>query len=276
MSFITFDSRSRGRTGNVIIQYLMCKVLEIKIGHKYISFSEFEINIIPKEQIFIFNDENIEDIINNKNNIWEEIKKKHLIGEGYFQKSDFFIKDRDILLEIIYNNENMDYWIFENKKIFIKDFLFFKNNFNFNENDVVISLRLDDFIQVPCETSDILPPTFYTNILDQIKFEKLYIVCDKLRFDWEYKYLDIFKKWNPILIQGSIIHDMSIIRDCKILIHSNSTFCWIMSFFSKTKLKRFIPYTNFYKGQKLFKIYENDSLYQINPLSHKEVYEIHK
>ena len=275
MFCVSFDSSNRGRTGNQIFQYLMCKVLEIKLGHKYLSFSEFEMNKIPKEQIFIYNDENIEDIINNKNNIWEAIKKKHLIGEGYFQKSDFFIKDRETLLEIINNKENMDYWIFENKKIFIKDFLLYKNNFDFNNNDIVLSLRLDDFIQFPCETSDILPPTFYTNILDELIFEKLYIVCDKLSWDWEINYLDFFKKWNPILIQGSIIHDASIIRDCKNLIHSNSTFCWIMSFFSKTKLKRFIPNTNFYKGQKLLKISENDSFYEVKPLSHKEVLEIH-
>ena len=139
---------------------------------------------------------------------------------------------------------------------------------------MVLSLRLDDFIQLPCETSDIIPPSFYINILEQSDFRQLYIVCDKLKWDWEYKYIEFFKKWNPIFIQGSLHHDASILRDCKKLIHSNSTFCWIMSFFSKTKIQRFIPNTHFYKGQLLEKIHENDVMINISPLTHKEVFEI--
>jgi len=275
MNFVTFDSSNKGRTGNQIIQYLMCKVIEIKFGHKYLCFSEFGLNQISKEQIFVLNEENIQKLLNNDNNIWEFIKDKHLIAEGYFQKSEYFFDNRNCILEILYNENNVDYWIFENKKVFIKDFLSFKNNYDFNEDDLVISLRLDDFIQLPCKTSDIIPPSFYIDILNKTNFNKLYIVCDKLRWEWEYNYLDFFKKWNPIIIQGNVIHDASIIRDCKRLIHSNSTFCWIMSFFSKNKIQRFIPNTHFYKGQMLLKINENDVIIDIKPLNHKDVFEIH-
>lgn len=275
MVFVTFDSRARGRTGNQIIQYLVCKVLEIKLGHKYISFQEFDIKQISKDQTFVFNEQNIDDLLNNTNNIWDEIKEKHFIGEGYFQKSEYFIKDRNSLLENIQDENNTDYWIFEDKKVFIKDFLIYKNNYDFKEDDLVISLRLDDFIQLPCKTSDIIPPSFYTDILNQTKFRQLYIVCDKLTWDWEYNYLDFFKKWNPILIQGTILHDASIIRDCKRLIHSNSTFCWIMSFFSETKMQRFIPNTHFYSHQSFFKIKDDDTIIDVIPLTHKEVFEIH-
>jgi hypothetical protein len=275
MNLITFDSRDRGRTGNQIFQYLICKVIELKLGHKYTSFSEFEIKQISKDQIFVFNEQNIGDLMNNKNNIWDEIKQKHVIGEGYFQNSEYFIKDRNALLTTIQDENNTDYWMFENKKVFIKDFLLYKNNYDFKEEDLVISLRLDDFIQLPCETSDIIPPSFYINILNQCEFRKLYIVCDKLRWDWEYNYLDFFKKWNPILIQGTLLHDASVIRDCKRIIHSNSTFCWIMSFFSTTKIQRYIPNTHFYKQQKLLKISEKDKIIDVNPLTHQEVFKIH-
>ena len=273
MVFVTFDSRARGRTGNQIIQYLVCKVLELKLGHTYISYDLFDLD--NNKEIFLYNDENIEDLLSNNNNIWDEIKDKHLIGEGYFQKSEYLMKDRNSLLEMVYNENNCDYWVFNNNKIFIKDFLFYKNNVDFNDNDLVISLRLDDFIQLPCKTSDLLPPSFYINILNSINFNKLYIVCDKITYQWEYDYLDFFKKWNPILIQGTILHDASIIRDCKNLIHSNSTFCWIMSFFSETKLQRFIPNTHFYSHQSLFKINDNDIIIDVNPLTHKEVLELH-
>ena len=275
MVYISFDSTNRGRTGNQIFQYLICKVIEIKIGHKYINYNELCIQNVKKEDLFIFNDENIDDLLMNKNNIWYTIKDKYLIGEGFFQKSEYFINLREQLLEILYSKNNNDYWIYDNKKMFIKDFLFYENNFFFNNDDVVLSLRLDDFIQLPCKTSDIIPPSFYINILNDLTFKKLYIVCDKLRWNWEYNYLDFFKKWNPILIQGNVIHDASIMRDSKILFHSNSTLCWIMSFFSKTKIKRYIPITHFYKGQSLQKICETDTIIEINPLTHNEVFDIH-
>jgi hypothetical protein len=274
MVFVTFDSRNRGRTGNQIIQYLICKVFEIKFSYQYISFFEFNLKQISKEDIFICNEENMDDLLNNKNNIWELMKDKHILGDGYFQKSKYFFDNREKLLEILYNKNNLDYWIFEDNKIYIKDFLQFENNYTFDDNDLVISLRLDDFIQLPCKTSDIIPPFFYTNLLNQENFNKLYIVCDKLRWEWEYNYLLNFKKWNPIIIQGNIFHDASVIRDCKRLIHSNSTFCWIMSFFSRNKIQRFIPNTNFYNEQKLFKIEENDTIIDVKPLNHSDVFEI--
>jgi hypothetical protein len=139
----------------------------------------------------------------------------------------------------------------------------------------VVSLRLDDFIQKPCETSDILPPEYYLNILeDEMQYrDRLFIVSDKIRLDWEIKYLEFFKKWDPIFIQQDLLSDFAVLRDCSILVHSNSTFCWMASFLSN-KTKRYIPKTNFYKGQLLTHISENDTLVDVKPMPHQDVYEL--
>ena len=73
---------------------------------------------------------------------------------------------------------------------------------------------------------------FITTLQNINQNSKLYIVCDKIKYDWEIKYIEYFKKWNPILLQEDLIHDIALIRDSNILIHSNSTLCWIISFLS--------------------------------------------
>ena len=118
--------------------------------------------------------------------------------KGFFQKSKYFVKYRKQLIELVYQPSNNDYFLLNNQKYYIKDYLInSKHKLNLNKNDVVMSLRLDDFIQYPCKTSDILPPQYYMDILNNMKINsKLYIVCDKIRHDWEIKYTEYFKKWN--------------------------------------------------------------------------------
>ena len=134
---------------------------------------------------------------------------------------------------------------------------------------------MDDFIQYPCKTSDIIPPQYYIDILENMNItnETIYIICDKIKYDWEFKYIDFFKKWNPNLIQNSLQHDIALMRDSSTLIHSNSSLCWIISFLSN-KTKRIIPSTNMYKNQLLYKIQEQDIFYNITPLNHDEVHEL--
>ena len=58
-------------------------------------------------------------------------------------------------------------------------------------------------------------------------------------------------------------------------IHSNSTFSWLMSFFSQIpNKKRYIPCTKMYKGQELNIIDTNDIFIEVKPLTHEEVHHI--
>jgi len=269
----------QGRTGNLIFQYLITKVISLKFDYVYVPLEQ----IITDEHIFMINEDNISEIMLCDT---YDFMGKNIICRGFFQKSDFFIPYRQQLIDIIKVSD--DYWINENgKSQYISDFFQCQHKqTELAPNDIVISLRLDDFIQIPCPTSDIIPPEYYLDLIDteiskQVisgnnnNNQKIYIVCDTIRYEWERRYIEFFQKWNPILLQEDISHDCALMRDCNILIHSNSTMCWIMSFFSEKKTQRYIPKTNFYKSQSLNKIEDTDILTEIAPLSHHDVYNVH-
>ena len=304
----------QGRTGNLIFQYLITKVIGFKFDYVYVPLEQ----IINDEDVFMITEDNIRDILSNDNYDFfgqrsvaslgvfrtQELASdgrptqllsskvaplpenfgKNIICRGFFQNSDFFIPYRQQLIETLKVTD--DYWINDNgKSQYISDFFQCQHKqTELAPNDIVVSLRLDDFIQLPCPTSDIIPPEYYLNIIDaeiskQVmegnSNQKLYIVCDSIRYEWERRYIDFFQKWNPILLQEDIMHDCALMRDCSILLHSNSTMCWIMSFFSETKMQRYIPNTNFYKSQSLNKIENTDILTEIAPLTHHDVYNVH-
>ena len=266
MYYVTFEKR--GRTGNTLFQYLYSKLISVDFGHKLIPIEE----IVERTNFIIVSDDNAADILSGK----MDIKDKNVICDGYFQNSNYYVPRRNQILDLLYNN-NTDSWInCYGDKQYLTDFINSTHKYNIKENDVVLAVRLDDFIERTSPTSNIVPPNYYLNILNNLNVGKLYIVCDKIRQDWEFVYLKFFDKWNPILIQEDLIHDCALFRDCSILLQSNSTLCWFMSFISKTKTKRYICRTNFYKAQILDKIEDNDIVTFIPPLLHKDVYGLHK
>jgi len=260
---VTF-SDNRGRFGNQMFSYLTSKLITYKFGHKYIPNEN-----INTTDFMSINEENIQDLLDGKID-----SQKNILLSGFFQKSQYFVEHRKELIDLVYNSYE-DYFVLNNEKYYIKDYIVNSSHkIDLNKNDVVISLRLDDFIQNPCKTTDIIPPQYYMNILDSMDLKsKIYIVCDKIKYDWEFKYVDFFKKWNPIFLQKELKHDIALMRDCNILIHSNSTLCWIISFLSN-KEKRIIPFTpKIYmnQNQKLEKIENHDILNYVNPLTHEEL-----
>ena len=264
MPYVTF--KLQGRTGNIMIGYLFAKLMSLEFGHEYIPFEE-----IPNEDnVFTITDSTARDVVTYK----PDLSQMNIICRGYFQQSDYYVDKRDKLLDIIYNTN--DYWFsYNGRKEYMKEFLECQHSLNIGENDLVVSLRLDDFIQLPCPKSDILPPQYYLTILENRQFDKLYIVCDTIRHNWEQKYIEHFSKWSPVLLQNSVMHDCALMRDCHTLLHSNSTLCWIMSFLSKTKKTRIIPDREFYPTQSLGKIEPQDIFVEVSTLSHHDVYNIY-
>jgi len=242
----------------------------INFGHTYICENEFYKLKLDDGTHIIVNDDNSTDMIKNAT-----IANNNIICNGYFQRSELYINSRAQLMDIVYDENNNDYWEYNNKKFFIKEYLNGTHSINLNPTDIVVSLRLDDFIQYPCKTSDIIPPQHYVEILEKMNADKenVYIVCDNIKYDWEHKYIEHFKKWNPVLIQNTLIHDIALMRDSNILIHSNSTLCWVISFLSQKKV-RVIPNTNFYVNQSLNKIEDTDVLIDVQPLDHDEVHNL--
>ena len=265
---ITFED-SGGRFGNQLFRYLMCKVFTVRFGHTYVTQQEFK-----HEDALIVTEETVGEYLNGT----KSAKNRHILCRGYFQKSEFFVKDHDALRALICNDKNEDVILMDKKALSVKEYLVLsKHSVFLSPEDVVICLRLDDFLQLPCKTSDILPPQHYLDLLSKLTIKgKLYIVVDTLRHSWEHKYIEYFKKWNPIVIQNTLVHDIALMRDAAILLHSNSSLCWIISFLSH-KIKRYIPFTPkvyMNQNQSLQKISEFDSLFYVTPLDHDEVTEL--
>ena len=104
----------QGRTGNLIFQYLITKVVGFKFDYVYVPLEQ----IIHDEHIFTINEDNIYDIMSNDN---YDFMGKNIICRGFFQNSDFFIPYRQQLIETLKVTD--DYWINDNgKSQYISDF----------------------------------------------------------------------------------------------------------------------------------------------------------
>lgn len=269
---VSFAKIPNARTGNILFQYLFAIRICLLYGHKYVAVEEFP---IPMERTIKIKDDSLP-----MSNDDEMAKTSHIICEGFFQKSEYYVPIREQLLEYLASTE--DYWFgVDGEKQYARDFLSSHHSVELQKNDIVVSLRLDDFIQLPRPKSDILPPRFYTDIIDKWfssnnrEDGRLVIVCDKLRHSWEHKYLEFFQKWSPVLVQGTLASDFALMRDCPALIHSNSTLCWMASFLSLKKTHRFIPMTGTYTSQQLDLIEESkDEIFHVSTLEHEQVYRI--
>jgi len=273
MPFISFKHIQNARTGNTLFQYLICKRIGMDTGHIYIPIEDDRIS--NDNDAFEITDENINDVLINKTIPIDNTR--NIICNGFFQVDSYYTPVRTKLIVKLFESKQ-DIWFDGNRKRCIGDFLYKTSHSipDLNEKDVVISLRLDDFIQTPRETSDIIPPSYYTNILESIHdMNRLIIVCDQFRHKWEHEYYEYFSKWQPLLIQKDVMHDCALMRDAPRLIHSNSTLCWIMSFLSSCPTKvRYIGSTSFYPTQHLHKIEGNDVFEHVKPMEHADVYSL--
>ena len=268
--YVSFVKIPNARTGNIIFQYLFAIRIHLLFGHKYIPIEEFP---VPMTQTIKVKDGDSD---------FKDVSCCNIICEGFFQRSEYYVPIRDELLD--YLDSTDDYWIgIDGARQSIRDFLNSPQLYPSIElmpNDIVASLRLDDFIQLPNPKSDILPTRFYTDIIEKWFSEsrsdgRLIVVSDKLRHPWEHKYVEFFQKWSPIFVSGTLTEDFALMRDCPSLIHSNSTLCWMASFLSRNKTHRFIPMTGTYSSQNLGLICpDKDLVLSVSTLEHEQVYRI--
>jgi len=271
---VTFSKIASARTGNILFQYLFCIRISFLYGHKYVAIEDLDIPTITKNKpLFKITDKNVAELND------PTVQSSHILCEGFFQRDEFYLPFRERIID--YSLRSEDYWIgASGKREYIRDFLTSQHSADIKANDMVMSLRLDDFIQLPNSRSDILPPQYYMDILETWFSTsgrgdgRLIIVSDQFRYYWEHKYVEYFGKWSPIIVQKSLLEDFALMRDCPALIHSNSTLCWLASFFSSSSIKnRYIPVTGTYSSQHLEAIcLKTDAVINVKPMEHAEVY----
>jgi len=261
MPYVTFDATGECRTGNKLIQYLTCKLIGHVFGHTYVPALAEESIEVPEGDF---------------GKILAErpyyLQFVNIRIRGLFQRSEWFVPFRKVLLDMVYDPFNRDHWVkADGTTVFVKE-LVADVPLAVEPDALFLSVRLDDFMHYPWHSkSDIPYASYYTTLLKRLTFSKLYIICDKVRHDWEWEYLYALSPWNPVLLQESFEHDCCLMRTCKRLIHSNSTLCWVMSFLSRGEKERYIPNTRHYPEQCLEAIEEGDSVFYPETMTHEEL-----
>ena len=110
-----------------------------------------------------------------------------------------------------------------------------------NNKDIVMHVRLDGFNHNG-HNSHILAPEFYTDILDNETYDRLFIVmATKSGRIWKKQqphkeaYISHFDAYNPIIVSNDELTDFEFIRSFNKIICSNSTFAWWATFLSNAE-----------------------------------------
>tara|TARA_E500000178_G_scaffold308296_1_gene321842 strand:- start:1365 stop:2216 length:852 start_codon:yes stop_codon:yes gene_type:complete len=227
--------RYHGRYGNKLFTYFIARVYA----------EEHNLNLIDElDDIFfkikepinygnITNDNLNTYVIQDKdinNNKLPYYGKGIYIFDGYFQFEDIFYENKDKICSFIDLN-------YKKKDIFTLhirlDDYFYPNSRNKNYNrNIIVSLD------------------YYVDCIKKYagNYKDIYIVCDKLRYKWEKKYMaELISKIkllnkNPIYKVNTINNDIISILQSNYIVTSNSTFCFWAVFFSKAEKIISFPY----------------------------------
>jgi hypothetical protein len=234
-----------GRTGNNIFQYLGAEII------KYIyNFDIIKRTTIIDNNLYLIDDNKYTEITKNfmaNNKKLEE--NRNILIRAYCQKSDILLYLRPYLIK--YFNEINHTILNSNYKISDLYNHISSYNMDVSNDDLVLHLRLDDFIHNN-NPPNIFSKSELADYLDTIPFKKLYIVCDKIRYEWEKNYIDFFKnRYDVVMVSGSMLDDFTFIKNAKRAVISQSTLSWIAAYFGNGEI--YVPYSNFYKDHQILK-----------------------
>jgi len=237
---VTYDTM--GRFGNNLFQYFAAKIIGKIYGIEKVGNSSGNVKILDDDQW----EELCLYYIENNTAKPQDCTTFHL--HGFFQRSNIFNHFRDFLKESLTNDPDLAYLTCD-----LKEFP--------DKNDIVMHFRLDDFIHEHHNT-EIIHPSYYINILDNLEYNKLYIVSDNIRHEYEHRYIKYFEKYNPIYIRGSHIEDFNFIRNSNRIISSSSTFCWLAAFLSNAE-EIHVPHVPGHGHAKMQEIGDCSKIYEV-------------
>jgi len=253
-----------GRFGNNLFQYLAMKLIQYKLIQKNRVY-EYVFSIVP-ENSFTINDDNFFDIFENVD-IIPLYKNVHL--SGWFQFDKHIIESKEYITSIL-NQENIEKI---NEKYTVSMISNRINNFkrSFNDNEVVLHLRLDDFIEARvCMHSN---EYFYIFETLPTTIKKVIVVVDKCKKQWELDYLNniymlCMNRNLEIQIEsgGELLDDFCKLYYSKNFVSSNSTFSYLAGLLGRHE-KTWCPSNRKrYPHQKIEKFDENTQTLEIEYL----------
>jgi hypothetical protein len=239
----------QGQFGNNLFQYFASEIIKKIYDYDEVK-PTFEINL---EFNTVIDDTKFKRIINAYLNgqKLEIDTSKDILMYGFFQRSEIFLKEREYIRSL-FVEDNMNNI---SNRIKIGNIIKYKSKHTIEptENDLVLHIRLAgafewaDFIDMENKTSQLYEPEKVKEIIKGIKYDKLYIVCNTPKADWEKEYLSEFNDLNPIIISGVLGDDFDFMLKAKKFITSASTMSWMAALLGNAN-EIHIPYNSYYGG----------------------------
>jgi hypothetical protein len=258
----------QGQFGNNLFQYFAAEIIKKIYGYDNVK-PTFQVNY---EFNTMIDDAKFKSIITEyiKGNLYPLDTSKDILMIGFFQRSEIFLKEREYLRSL-FTEDNMNN---VSNRIKVGNIVKYKSKHLVEptENDLVLHIRLAgsfqwaDFIDMENKTSQLYEPEKVKEIIKGIKYDKLYIVCNTAKADWEKEYINEFNDLNPVIISGVLGDDFDFMLKAKKLITSASTMSWMAAFLGNAD-EIHIPYNTYYGGfesnsQSLNKCNENAKIYE--------------
>jgi len=261
-----------GRLGNAIFRYFASTLFRIIYSAERI-YDQNDCSIMFSDDSFI-NWSN--DVLNN---IIPDISKdSSIMFYGFYQHDKIFLKYRKELInwiithpnELLFTDGNdgiITYFNYD--QVSYKSLYLIVNPYQVKNYDLVVHLRLEDFIN----NNDVIHPNSIKQVLDQIKEKNICFVVNKPKTELENKYIDYFKQFYNITIESnSVIEDYHIMKNAKTLVCSCSTLSWVAAFLSDRVKLVYFPDNNNNRSHETFKKpIENTILYSFTKCGKDEL-----
>jgi hypothetical protein len=239
----------QGQFGNNLFQYFASEIIKKIYGYDEVK-PTFEINLEFNTVIDDFKFKRIISAYLNGDKV-EIDTSKDILMFGFFQRSEIFLKERDYIRSL-FIEDNMNNI---SNRIKIGNIVKYKSKHTImpTENDLVMHVRLAgafqwaDFIDMENKTSQLYAPEKLKEIIRGIKYDKLYIVCNTPKADWEKEYLSEFDELKPEIITGVMGDDFDFMLKAKKFISSASTMSWMAALLGNAD-EIHIPYNTYYGG----------------------------
>ena len=208
-----------GRFGNQLFRYWATKLLCNLYGHEFCGN-----NVSVLCNPIIVNDTNYIEII-CKHSLGNTHAQRDLIVTSYCQDFEIFGNIYRTFVKELMSSSNT-YELYDGiciNQLYVETD---QSMFVLRPKDIVIHVRLDDFIQEAWS----LKFSYYKEALgERSQWDRIIIVTDCLRTDAERSYIDKLIKslgGEVIIHQGTMLEDWRLLRRAKNIIASNSTFAW--------------------------------------------------
>ena len=99
------------------------------------------------------------------------------------------------------------------------------------EADIVIHIRLGDYMSTLIPSHWALPAEYYLSCIEMSSAKNIHIVTD----DPNHSFLNNFSKLNPKIINGNVIQDFTYLTSAKKIILSRSSFSFWVGFLSEAE-----------------------------------------